>query len=1047
MLPDHARKKLADVLREGLQSEQPRLGRYRLLREIGRGATGAVYEGEDTELHRRVAVKVLHASIGAHVRERFHREAEAAAAVSHPNVVAMHDAGEHGGSQYLVMELVDGIPLNEWMSKQGADPRAAIVLLEKIARGVGAAHAKGIVHRDIKPGNIFVTAAGEPKVGDFGLAHLREGAQSITREGSQLGTPLYMSPEQVAGSKDRMGPQTDVWALGVILYEMSVKRFPFNGVTLSELYRDIMEKEPASMRKVNSRTPREIELICAKTLEKDPQRRYPDANAFADELRRYLDGMPVQARSSSWGYLLWKRARRRAVPVTAVAVAVIAASIAGVLALRSSRSTAELDRERASSEISAAYFELNARTTDAIRKLEDRWHNGVRGDRLTEEERAALNEISAVAKTVGATHPRSRVAAAWLAYAEHLAGDATACDRIEEISRASGDDPFPSLLHVRALLASYARGLRLPEVFTHGSERAVVHGFQEQASMLALREAAARSIRRATASPLWDRLKHGREYVQFASAADALGRGDFEEAAKRFEALDAHGRLFREAPLLRGAACVMLGRYAEAADVLERPPASAWAFALSRAGMARILIAYLPHTRRDERTAAFERALQDYEEALRKNTEFTDAAINRALIRSATGRDRLDSGEDSVPIFSQGIQDADFAARLAPTDPFPPMIRAQCRRGLGDAAAQRGEDPLPHYEAAVVDLEIALSLSPDSLPVVVNLSGYLARKATLAVKRGHDPLPDCERAKKIVDDLLARTPDSLSLLVARAAAWSNIGYAHELRREDGSTARRRAVEDYDAVIANDRANVRSYYGRATARVRIQGESPDVRLKSLDLSYEDLTMALRLAATPDFHDARADVSRERARALTAQARAAGTDAEGMIQLQRQLIATYERTIEDGSATLQLQPRFPKAHHLRAYAYLSKGDAETQLKDPRAAESYDLSILDGTAAIEADPGHAESWFNRALARYGRVPTAEGQEIARLALGSLADFQKAVELKPTYVKAQAGVARVYQAIRRTNEAIAAWKRVLELDPNNEEAKKNIELLSRPP
>src|SRR6185295_1275176 len=180
-------------------------------------------------------------------RQRFRREAQAAAGLAHPNVITVHDAGEADGRLYLVMELVDGKPLSEFFRNPDVDLRRRIQLIEHAARGVAAAHEKGIVHRDLKPQNILVPPGGEPKVADFGLAHMADSTTALTRTGSTLGTPLYMSPEQVGGKAREITPRTDVWALGAILYEVLSTRPPFLGETQLEIYEKIAHHDPTPL--------------------------------------------------------------------------------------------------------------------------------------------------------------------------------------------------------------------------------------------------------------------------------------------------------------------------------------------------------------------------------------------------------------------------------------------------------------------------------------------------------------------------------------------------------------------------------------------------------------------------------------------------------------------------------------------------------------------------------------------------------------------------------------------------------------------------------
>jgi predicted Ser/Thr protein kinase len=301
------------VLRDLAGHEKARGSRFEILGPLGEGATAVVHRAREVQTGREVALKVLKAAgLTDVLRERFRREARAAAGLAHPNVVAVLDADADADPPWLAMEIVDGRPLGE------ADPAAQLALLEKAARGVAAAHAAGVVHRDLKPANILVTAAGEPKVVDFGLAHVLDTRAELTRTGTTLGTPLYMAPEQVEGRPDAISPRTDVYALGAMLYEIAAGRPPITAESLAELYRRIVAEDPPPLAG-------DVGRIAAVALEKDPARRYADAGAFADDLRRHLDGKPVLARPRGPAARFVRR-HRRALLLGLAGVAVLAAA-------------------------------------------------------------------------------------------------------------------------------------------------------------------------------------------------------------------------------------------------------------------------------------------------------------------------------------------------------------------------------------------------------------------------------------------------------------------------------------------------------------------------------------------------------------------------------------------------------------------------------------------------------------------------------------------------------------------------------------------------
>jgi len=273
-------------------------GDYELLEEIGRGGQGVVYRARQKSLNRTVALKVI--GLGqwatpAHVK-RFRREAEAAANLDHPWIVPIYDIGEHEGSCYFSMKFINGGQLDEVAKRTPISFRNAAELIAKVAHTVHYAHERGILHRDIKPGNILVDAKGDAHLTDFGLARLLETKSTVTRTMDVLGTPSYMAPEQAKGHSEQLTNATDVYALGAVLYQLVTGHAPFVAATTYETVRLVLETEPRQPRLWNHKIDRDLATICLKCLEKDPRRRYTSALALAEDLERWLRHQPILAR-------------------------------------------------------------------------------------------------------------------------------------------------------------------------------------------------------------------------------------------------------------------------------------------------------------------------------------------------------------------------------------------------------------------------------------------------------------------------------------------------------------------------------------------------------------------------------------------------------------------------------------------------------------------------------------------------------------------------------------------------------------------------------
>ncbi|MFI5455750.1 MAG: protein kinase [Isosphaerales bacterium] len=335
--------------REGLARDPPPIAGYRILGELGRGGMGVVYRAEQVSLGREVALKIVLA--GAHAgwseRSRFRVEAETAARLKHPNIVSIYEVGEQDDVPYLALEFVDGGSLAQALAKSPLAPGEAALLAETLARAMEHVHRHGIVHRDLKPANVLLTAEGVPKIADFGLAKWLDVPSGHSQSGAILGTPNYMAPEQARGEAKLTGPATDVYALGAILYEMVAGRPPFRAATPQQTVQQLLTEDPLPPSRLQPQLSRDLETVCLKCLQKEPSRRYASAGALADDLRRFLDGKPIQARPTpSWERVVkWTRRRPGTAAVLAVSALATVALVASTLAYN-----ARLLRERASAD-------------------------------------------------------------------------------------------------------------------------------------------------------------------------------------------------------------------------------------------------------------------------------------------------------------------------------------------------------------------------------------------------------------------------------------------------------------------------------------------------------------------------------------------------------------------------------------------------------------------------------------------------------------------------------------------------------------------------
>jgi serine/threonine protein kinase len=356
-----------------------RLGEFEVVRELGRGGMGVVYEAVQTSLGRRVALKVLGPGLGLTPRavDRFRREAAAAARLHHTNVVPVYATGEEDGVHFYAMELIDGSSLDQVIRQLRGGPDAnrtelpaglaatgpyvppdptptpsgsgsgtgssadrfdrAAAMIAEVADALHHAHQQGVTHRDVKPSNLLLSSDGRLSLTDFGLARVLE-QPGVTATGEFVGTPAYMSPEQVTAGRIPVDHRTDIYSLGATLYELLTLRPPFSADGRDKLLALVVQKDPVPPRSVDPKIPRDLETICLKCLEKDPDRRYPSANELADDLRRYLNRFAILARRAGPLGKLRKWVKRNPALATAAVVAALGLGAAGAFAWRASES-------------------------------------------------------------------------------------------------------------------------------------------------------------------------------------------------------------------------------------------------------------------------------------------------------------------------------------------------------------------------------------------------------------------------------------------------------------------------------------------------------------------------------------------------------------------------------------------------------------------------------------------------------------------------------------------------------------------------------------
>lgn len=353
-------------------------GHYELIEPIAKGGMGIVYKARQKKLNRIVAIKMILAGQFADQSDidRFYAEAEAAAALSHPNIVAIHEIGEMNGQHFFSMDFIEGKSLSGLIQENPVPPRVAAEFTKTIAETMEFAHEKGVVHRDLKPANVLLDKRQRPLITDFGLAKQVSNTSQLTMAGSIVGTPSYMPPEQAAGKIEEIGPWSDLYSIGAILYELLTGRPPFRASNPFETVRQVIELEPPSPRLLNANVPKDLETICLKCLQKERIRRYANCQELADELGRYLRGEPIQARPISGVARFWRLCKRYPATASAIAIAVVALLSASIFS-------------------TAAYFRTKralANETAALSKSENSLRQESAAKALAEERKAQADQ-------------------------------------------------------------------------------------------------------------------------------------------------------------------------------------------------------------------------------------------------------------------------------------------------------------------------------------------------------------------------------------------------------------------------------------------------------------------------------------------------------------------------------------------------------------------------------------------------------------------------------------------------------------------------------
>ena len=802
------------LLQEGMWTESDAVGgplsfgKYRLVGELGRGGMGIVYRAFDTELRRDVAIKLLrvHDRRDPEMASRILREARTAAPLDHPGIVPIYETGDVDGTPYYVMAFIPGRTLRDALHAEGPLPmRERARIVREAADAVAHAHLRHVVHRDLKPANLMVDPEGRVHVLDFGLAkNLEEGTQ-LTSTGQVLGTAPYMPPEQIDGLADQVGPASDVYSLGAVLYETLTGSPPFSGDTFTEVVARSLTREAEPPRRRDPKIPLDLETICLKALRKEPSQRYPTARELADDLARFLAGEAILARPESLREKAWRWVRRhRGVSIAAV-VAAVALGVAGVERLNASRRA----EEQARVERDFLQFLREISLTD-LRVALDLRRAGVVGDvpkRLLDRLERAARETTRRAPELAEPHYHlGRMDRALQRFPEALA----------EADAALAKEPgFVPSLYERAILRVLFRRRRVAELRAEWERRE------------------GRELAEAVAQP-----GLGKRDLPKRPTDAELTRGD-AASQRLLEGIQADlARLGREEPGEAMAEARRLGvtgamsTCARGLFLLYGADPAAGRARLEEALRADATLeeAYEALADAEMSDGAWEKAAAVYARGLAIDRGYVPFSIGSGRAFMLRGEQALRSGEDPVPWFDKATASYARATELAPEWSEAWIGRGRAHAAWGDFLGDSGADPIPQLDAAVADLDRALSIAPASADAL------LARGATLGVRgeqegeRGGDPRPLYERAVADYGRAL-RAVGTVEGYEGRADVERWWALEAKSRGEDPTQHFQAALDDYRGALALDVRSFTAWRRRATVRLGMalyratRGEDP------------------------------------------------------------------------------------------------------------------------------------------------------------------------------------------------------------------------------